>query len=285
MAKSEGGTAVLHSALRARTPAVARVSDYVRLHPRQALTQSTFEIADAARVSPSVVIRFVRELGLSGMQEFRVTLATELSQSRGSLYEEVMANGPGTGTATTVFTSIARSLLETADFLTEDLLSQCTDLLLSARRLELYGVGASGFVALDGAHKFARLNLPAWAYTDPHLQIMFASNLGPEDVVLAISHSGQTTDTVEAAQVARLTGAHVIALTSARESDLARIAHVLLLTPASESPAMLGAFTSRLLHLAVIDCLTVAAVMREPERLATMRSRASLLGRRKRPLT
>ncbi|MCL6596978.1 MAG: MurR/RpiR family transcriptional regulator [Firmicutes bacterium] len=276
-----GVMALLQTARFARTPALGRVAEYVRTHPREALTRSTYEIAAEAQVSPSVVIRFVRELGLRGMQDFRVTLAAELGAQLPTIYDEALAKGPSQGVAATVLRSIAQALVDTADALSEAALGECADRVRAARRIELYGVGASGFVAMDGAHKLGRLDLPAWAYTDPHLQIMFASNLTPADVAIAISHSGQTSDTVEAAQTARMAGAQVIAITSGREGPLARAAHQVLWTPAFDPPVMLGTFTSRIVHLAVIDALTVAIVAREPERLERMRSRAALLRRRK----
>jgi RpiR family carbohydrate utilization transcriptional regulator len=285
LAQAAGVMALLQTALFARTPALGRVAEYVREHPREALVQSTYEIANEAQVSPSVVIRFVRELGMRGMQEFRVTLAAELGTAVPSIYDEALAKGASQGVAATVLGSIAQAMLDTAAFLSEATLGECAAALLKARRIELYGVGASGFVAMDGSHKLARLDLPAWAYTDPHLQIMFASNLGPADVAIAISHSGQTSDTLEAAQVARLAGAQVVAITAGRDSELARLAHTALVTPSFDSPVMLGTFTSRLVHLAVIDALTVAVVTREPGRLEVMRSRAALLRRRKGPPT
>ena len=59
------------------------------------------------------------------------------------------------------------------------------------RRVEFYGFGASGLL-LPTSAKFFRLQLSSAAYTDPHIQRMSAISLGSEDVVVAISQSGET---------------------------------------------------------------------------------------------
>src|SRR5690606_35704539 len=70
-----------------------------------------------------------------------------------------------------------RGLQETVPLLDEERLRQAVEAILGARQIHFYGVGASGMVALDAQHKFARIGLPAWAYVDPHQATAFASLL------------------------------------------------------------------------------------------------------------
>jgi RpiR family transcriptional regulator, carbohydrate utilization regulator len=264
------------------SPAVGRVADYVRDHPRECLLLTSDEIANRAQVSPSVVIKFVKDLGFRGMQDFRVTLASELGRPTPTIYDEVAEKRSEQGIAATVLSEAAQALLDAVEGLTDPLLESVALSLIRARRIGLYGAGASAYVAEDGAHKLMRLDLPAWAITDPHTQPVFASQLTPDDVVIAISYSGKTTDTVDSAAVARGSGAQVVAITSGLTAPLARVAHTVLPVPAVDAPDTLGAFTSRLVQLAVLDALTVAITMAEPARLSAMRSRAQLLQPRRR---
>ncbi len=263
-------------------PAVGRVADYVRDHARECLLMTSDEIANRAQVSPSVVIKFVKELGFRGMQDFRVTLAAELGGPAPTIYDEVAQRRAEQGIAATVLSEAAQGLLDAADGLPDDLLERVAALLTKARRIGLYGAGSSAFVAQDAAHKLIRLDLPAWAITDPHIQTVFASQLGAQDVVVAISYSGKTSDIVEGAEVARSVGAQVVAVTSWPASPLARVAHHVLPIPAVEAPDTLGTFRSRLLQLAVLDAVTVAITLAEPARLSAMQSRVRLLQPRRR---
>lgn len=264
------------------SPAVERVADYVRAHTRECLTQTADEIANEAQVSPSVVIRFVKELGFRGMQEFRVTLAAEMGTQAPSIYEQAAQQiAGGRGLVRTVLGEAAQALLDTAEIVSDATVEEVASRLIAARRSEIYGVGASGFVAEDAAHKLMRLNVPATAMSDPHIQPIYASQLTAADVAIAVSYSGRTADTVDVATIAKESGAYVVALTSAPSSPLARIADALLLVPAVDAPDTLGVFTARLLQIAVLDAVTVAIAMKEPGRLAALRSRTRLLSHRK----
>src|SRR5690606_41943311 len=80
--------------------------------------------------------------------------------------------------------------------------------LSNARRVEFYGFGASGAVAIDAQHKFFRLQVATAAYSDPHMQAMSAVTLGPYDVAVAISHTGRTKELLHSASL-EIGGAHV----------------------------------------------------------------------------
>ncbi len=58
------------------------------------------------------------------------------------------------------------------------------DALVAARRVDVYGVGASGFVALDFQQKLHRIGRVAFAWPDPHMALTSAALLDPGDVAV-----------------------------------------------------------------------------------------------------
>ncbi|TAM02932.1 MAG: MurR/RpiR family transcriptional regulator, partial [Paraburkholderia sp.] len=142
----------------------------------------------------------------------------------------------------------------------------------SARRVYFFGVGAgSGLVAQDAALRMLRLDIAASAFTDAHLQRLYAGLLEPGDVAFAISHSGRSVEVNESIQIAKERGATTIALTNAG-SRLAWVADIplLLRVPAATEPHAPG--VSRIAHLAVIDALAIAVALGlGPKALAKMR--------------
>jgi RpiR family carbohydrate utilization transcriptional regulator len=95
----------------------------------------------------------------------------------------------------------------------------------TGRRIEFYGVGNSGIVALDAQYKFFRLGVNTIAYSDGHMQVMSATLLGPGDCVVVISNSGRTRDLMDACDIARKNGATTIVMT-ATGSPLASAGHI-----------------------------------------------------------
>ncbi|MEZ4596666.1 MAG: SIS domain-containing protein [Chloroflexota bacterium] len=178
--------------------------------------------------------------------------------------------------------SDARAIEDTAALLDVESLAGAIDAVAAARRIDIYGVGASGFVAQDLHQKLHRIGLLSSVSPDPHAALTSAALLGPDDVAIAISHTGTTRDTVEALRVAQATGALTIAITNVRDSPLTTHARLVLTTAARETTFRSGAMASRIAQLAVVDCLFVGVAQRSWDRTlrALERTFVAVQGRR-----
>jgi DNA-binding MurR/RpiR family transcriptional regulator len=156
----------------------------------------------------------------------------------------------------------ARAVEETASQLDIAVLERVVDALARARRVDVYGVGASAFAALDFQQKLHRIGRVAFAWNDTHIALTSAALLGPRDVAVGISHTGVTGDTIDALAEARAHGATTVALTNFPRSPIARVADHVLTTAARETTFRSGAMASRLAQLTVIDCLFVGVAQR-----------------------
>ena len=133
-----------------------------------------------------------------------------------------------------------------------------------APTIDVYGMGSSAPVVMDAYYRFLCLGLKVSTPPDSHMQAVNAALLGPGDVALVISHTGQTKNVVTAARKAYETGATVITLTSYYRTPLHRYGHVHLVAATSETNANVEAMASRTAHLAIVDALYVALAMRDP---------------------
>ncbi|MQA17482.1 MAG: SIS domain-containing protein, partial [Pseudonocardiaceae bacterium] len=132
----------------------------------------------------------------------------------------------------------------------------------TARRISLFGLGASAFAAQDLQQKLLRIDRPALAVTDPHLALTSAALLTAGDVAVAVSHSGETAEVVGWLRVAREHGATTVAVTNYAKAPLSEHAGLLLTTAAQESTFRSGAMASRIAQLAVVDCIYLAVAQR-----------------------
>jgi len=92
---------------------------------------------------------------------------------------------------------------------------------------------------------------------------MMAATLGRNDVVIAISTTGNATEVIEAATVAKQYGALIIAVTKPR-SRLAAIADIALGVHVGEAPDALKPTASRYAILAAIDLLAASTAYCKP---------------------
>ncbi len=241
----------------------AKVASYVLEHANEVINMRIVDLAANSSVSEPTVIRFCRAIGFDGFQSFKLQLAQQLGM--GSVFTQFAVDDNDTveDLRNKVFDTTVGSLLTIRDELDPTVLELAINTISNARRVEFYGFGASGSVAADAQHKFFRLQLSSAAYTDPHIQHMSAISLGTEDVVVAISQSGQTRALLESVSLAREAGATVIGL-APQNTPLSEQCTIPIHVNIEEEQA-LAPVSSRIAHLVVIDVLaTGVARHRKP---------------------
>ncbi|MFC7597369.1 MurR/RpiR family transcriptional regulator [Terrabacter sp. GCM10028922] len=246
------------------SPAEDRVADIVLADARRAAGLTISELATAARTSETTVLRFCRRLGLPGYPQLRLALAEESAQPRTMLRSgtDISASDTIDDIVAKVAFTDASAVEETAQQLDRDALAAAAAFIAKAGRVDIYGVAASAVVGTDLQQKLHRIGIVAFAWNDPHLALTSATLLTRADIAIGISHSGTTTETIEALAAARSTGAKTLAITNFPLSRLASGVDYLLTTAARETSLRSGATASRIAALTVVDCLYIAVAQR-----------------------
>ncbi|MEI6440559.1 MAG: KpsF/GutQ family sugar-phosphate isomerase [Alphaproteobacteria bacterium] len=142
-----------------------------------------------------------------------------------------------------------------------DAFVQAVDILAKARgRIICTGVGKSGHVARKIAATFASTGAPAHFVHANEASHGDLGMIGQEDVVLALSKSGEVRELADILAYSKRFQIPVIALTASADSALGRAADVqLLLAEAAEATGEVNApTTSTTLQIALGDALAVA---------------------------
>lgn len=215
------------------------------------------ELALLSEVSEPSVVRLYKKLGYKSYQELKVALAQEQAELRTPSQSDLDILPEDS--VDVIFEKFGSQYFQAVSLTKEQLpleqLDTAIEKLKSAKSIYFFGQGLSGTMAEDGAHKFMRLGGMAMAVKDPHYQAIYATHMTNEDVVLAISHSGETIDTINVCEMAKDNGAYIIVITSSKHATLAKLADVVLVTQAQETTKQPGAFVSRLIQLSLMDTL------------------------------
>lgn len=118
---------------------------------------------------------------------------------------------------------------------------------------------------MDAHHKFLRTGIPTAAYNDTHFQLMSASQLSKDDVIVLISHSGTNEDMLELLEVAKEQGIPTIGITNLSKTPFSEGVDVALYTVSRETEFRSEAFASRLAQLSIIDALYVNVSIKRKE--------------------
>lgn len=253
----------LRSALPSLQPAEHRVAEVVLNDPAGSAGLSITELAHQAGTSVATVARFSRSTGFGGYPQLRLALAAGAARERALSApsrqppEDLNADSPLADVVNTIVHHEVRALQETAEHLDLIALQAAIDAVASAPRTDVIGMGASGGVARDFAFKLHRSGRIAFSWEDFHGAATAAALVGPGDVFVGLSHSGETVDTLEPLRLAGSRGATTIAITNFPTSAVAEASDIVLTTVARETAFRSGATASRTAQLAVIDILFV----------------------------
>lgn len=277
----------LRAVLPTLRPSERRIAQFFIDEPDRAARLPVAQLAEHCGTSTTSVVRFCRSMGYAHLRDLRAAVLVDVA--RESVTTAALPDAPGDlSTPATLEQVVAKicndetmSLADTARCLDVDELQRAVDLLGSADRVDVFGVGASSFVGLDFQQKLNRIGRTALNWADPHAAWTAAATFEPHNVALAISHSGATGDTGQFLAIARERGASTIAITNHAGSPITRWADVVLTTAARESAFRSGALGSRLAQLMVVDCLFMGlAQAHYEESLAALRATYQVIHRR-----
>jgi DNA-binding MurR/RpiR family transcriptional regulator len=252
----------------------AKVGQAVLDAPAEARSMAISDLAEASGTSAATVSRFCKRLGYESYRAFQLGLATALAQGAQNTLDDFVAGSPPDVVARRVFQINRESLEDTERLVNMDHLVRVGARIANADRVYLFGLGGSSLVARDGAQRFMSLGLTAIPVVDPHEQVFASANVTKEDVVIAISHTGQTSHVCEAARTASVAGATTAAITNYPGAPLAAICDFLLATAFREHRINAAVSSSRVAQLCLVDSLYFMIASWVPEGARQLADRA-----------
>ncbi|WP_139488653.1 MurR/RpiR family transcriptional regulator [Brevibacillus dissolubilis] len=252
-----GGLLRIREALPTIKPAERNAAHYILEHPEEVIRLSVKELAEKSNSSQAAIIRLCKNLDLDGYQELKIRIAADLqsSLSGDEEYKEIQPNDDIPTLIESISANNIHSIRETLKIIDPVAVEQAVQALSRAKRIDLYGVGASQLICQDAQQKFLRINKLCNAFSDTHLQLTSAVTLTPDDVAVGISYSGETTQVLAAIKQAKESGALTIGITKYGANPLSGLVDIRLATASTESDIRSAATSSRIAQLNVIDIL------------------------------
>lgn len=239
-----------------------KVAEYILAHTMETINLPITELAEQVGVSEATVVRMCKKAGFHGFQELKIALAMENVPPVKTVHEEIQEDDDLEAVVKKTFHANIGALESTLNVLSIRELGRAVDAITSAERVHIYGVGGSGPVALDAAHKLMKTGKAVIAYTDTHMQAMAASLMKPGEVVIGISHSGSSRDIIEALELARKNGAVTIGITHYARSPMDRVLDIKLSTCSKETFYRIESVSSRIAQLSIVDSLFTGVALR-----------------------
>ncbi|MDH2427262.1 MurR/RpiR family transcriptional regulator [Sphaerisporangium sp. TRM90804] len=268
----ENLVARVRAVLPSLTPSAQIIARLILDDPATVARSTITELSATSAISEATIVRTARVLGFSGYAQLRLALAAAAAAADAArkgpdrlVPGDLGPDDPLSDVIAKVTRAEAQAIEDTAAQLSPERLGEVVDAITAARRVDVYGVAASGLVAADMSQKLLRIGLSAHAFTDAHLALTSAVLLRPGDVAVGVSCTGETPDVLEPMRRAHKAGAATVALTNNPRSALAELCDHVLISAGRETTFRPGALASRISQLLVVDYVFVGVAQRTSE--------------------
>ena len=234
-----------------------KIGTYIIQHTAEVVDMTVVELAQACGVSDASVSRFCKKINMKGFHHLKITLAKEISEK--GIEEEEVSNHISVNdieqSLKNILANKVTEITQTVSMMDAKQLSEILNQLNMARTVQFFAVGNTIPVAIDGAFKLNQIGIPAVSGTIWETQIGYTYNMTAEDVVIAISNSGESTAVLRALEAAKSAGATTLSITNSEKSSAAQLSDYHITTATREKLFLDGYCFSRVSATTVIEIL------------------------------
>ena len=234
-----------------------KIGTYIIQHTAEVVDMTVGELAQACGVSDASVSRFCKKINMKGFHHLKITLAKEISEK--GIEEEEVSNHISVNdieqSLKNILANKVTEITQTVSMMDAKQLSEILNKLNMARTVQFFAVGNTIPVAIDGAFKLNQIGIPAVSGTIWETQIGYTYNMTAEDVVIAISNSGESTAVLRALEAAKSAGATTLSITHSEKSSAAQLSDYHITTATREKLFLDGYCFSRVSATTVIEIL------------------------------
>lgn len=237
------------------TDSEKKVADFIVTHLVEAIKMSVQEIAVKSGVSAATPVRLAKHMGFDGFSDLKLYLASHASPEEDIIIDMTDTSYTVTDAVEKVLIAEAESIKMTLKEMDCKKLSVASEKIKNAERILFFGCGSSHLVCLDAAHKYERVGKTVFCTDDIYKATVMMSNFDETDIIICISHSGETESVCKLLKLSAQLGIFSVCAATFPGSSACDLASLVLYTQTRESPLHKVALTSRISQLATMDAL------------------------------
>lgn len=212
-----------------------KIGNYIIHHPREIVDMTVGELAKKCQVSEASVSRFCKKLDMKGFHHLKISIAKELvTQDEDTELSNHISVDDVDQSLKNILANKVAELTQTVSMMDSKQLHHILDVINNAKNVLFAAVGNTLPVAMDGAYKLNQIGIPAISTPVWETQLAYSYNLTADDVVIAISNSGESTGVISILEAATKQKATTISITNHDNSSIAKISDYHITTATRE---------------------------------------------------
>lgn len=252
------------------TKSEKKVADYVLEHLDMIGGETLLQMSKTINVGEATIMRFIYKLGYENIAKFKVAAIKESIVQN----EENNDDESPESYAKRVYDLMNDSIQANSK---EDI-QKVAELIDNASRVYFFGNGTSGYAAEVAMYRFFRGGVSCEGITDVHMMTMKASVLKDNELVIAISQSGDNSDIIHAIELAENNHCPIVTITGRKLSPISTYGDVNLFhAPISLNDASYyGGTLGIMIQEFLIELIFKAYSQRHPEIIDEVQQKTTL---------
>ena len=240
------------------------VANYILENRNDCMRKTLTELGKECGLSETTIIRFINKLDYKSYQDFKIDMAQDISRKdmaenekdeKG--YKDIKYGDSIEDIKSKVISIASLAITDIDELVPVHAMTMAAELIEKSRKIMFFGAGGSGVIATDVYHKFLRCGKNVINETNSHIALIHASQLTVNDLLILISHEGESKEVLECGRLAQKQGAKLLAVTSYMNSDLAKMADLCLFSSTNDAAYYTDAMMSRIVQLIIMDMLYI----------------------------
>jgi len=233
-----------------------KIGNFIIHHPKEIVDMTVGELAKECQVSEASVSRFCKKIDMKGFHHLKISIAKEMvSQSEDDELSNHISVDDLEQSLKNILANKVAELTQTVSMMNSENLQDILKRINNAQNVLFAAVGNTVPVAMDGAYKLNQIGISAVSTPVWETQLAYSYNLSPDDVVIAISNSGESTGVINILEAAKQKKATTISITNSEKSTIAKISDYHITTATREKLFLDEYRFSRVSAIMVIEVL------------------------------
>lgn len=212
-----------------------KIGNFIIHHPKEIVDMTVGELAKECQVSEASVSRFCKKIDMKGFHHLKISIAKEMvSQSEDDELSNHISVDDLEQSLKNILANKVAELTQTVSMMNSENLQDILKRINNAQNVLFAAVGNTVPVAMDGAYKLNQIGISAVSTPVLETQLAYSYNLSPDDVVIAISNSGESTGVINILEAAKQKKATTISITNSEKSTIAKISDYHITTATRE---------------------------------------------------
>ena len=252
------------------TKSEIKIADYIIENIGELKKMNSYELARKLGIGQATSVRFAKKLGYKTFKDLTNEI-TEMNYE--SIYEnEINIKEDLEITNIKIVNQYKKIIDFTHDINTSDDFITIIRLISCANSIIIFGIGNSSIAASDFYKKLKMIGFNIFYSSDVHLTFSVISKLTEDDLLILISDSGETSEVIKAADLAKENNILTVAVTNFSKNKLNSISDFVLksINFDLDMDVRIDSTASRISQLMILDTLFINILKKNFEKYKKM---------------